>query len=57
MKDNAFGAVVDQSQHVLHHQQVGHTSVTNIGSYDNSPATTLGLIDTLLAAFMSVSRQ
>ena len=57
MEDNAFGAIVDQSQHVLYHQQVGYISVTNIGSYGNSSATTLGLIDTLLTAFMSVSRQ
>ena len=57
MKNNASEAVVDQSQHVLHHQQADHTSTTNIGSYGNSPATTLELTDTLLAAFMSVSRQ
>ena len=57
MKNNASEAVVGQSQHVLYHQQAGYTSVTNIDSYGNSPATTLELIDTLLAAFMSVSRQ
>ena len=57
MEDNAFGAIVGQSQHVLYHQQADYISVTNIGSYDNSPATTLESIDTLLAAFMFVSRQ
>ena len=55
MKNNAFEAIVDQSQHVLHYQQVDYISIINIDSYDNSPATTLELIDTLLAVFMFVS--
>ena len=57
MNNNAFEAIVDQSQHVLHYQQVDYISIINIDSYDNSPATTLELIDTLLTVFMFVSRQ
>ena len=57
MKNNAFETIIDQSQHVLHYQQADHISVINIDSYDNNPATTLELIDTLLAVFIFVSRQ
>ena len=56
MKNNAFEAIIDQSQHILYYQQVGYISIINIDSYDNSSATTLELVDTLLTAFMFVSR-